>query len=176
MFEKDFRFVGKHATYVKELVNKTKIFQRNIDVYMLGALIGITYNKKASKDTNSNDDTLIPVSVFINEKPTCTFIYRLVMLLSDIKDEEMNIENRLNRAFRDDVEENNESKMQDNMDLFHSYVLGGVEKIYELYTSDVTSKDEYLERMIELLEDFQSTNIIENDELNEETLYKYLKD
>ena len=174
MFEKDFRFVGKHATYVKFLVNNAKIFQRNIDVYMLGALIGITYDKTSTKDMTSNDDTLIPVSVFITEKPNCVFIYRLVMLLSDAKGEEMNIENRLNRAFRDDVDQDAESKMIDNMELFHSYVLGGVEKIYELYTSDIVGKDEYLERMIEVLEDFQNTDVIKNDELDDAVVLKYI--
>lgn len=174
MFEKEFRFVGKHATYVKFLVTKAEIFQRNIDVYMLGALIGITYNKTSMKDMKSKDDTTIPVSAFITEKTNCIFIYRLVMLLSDAKDEEMNIENRLNRAFRDDVDQDAESKMKDNMDLFHSYVLGGVEKIYELYTSNITGKDEYLERMVEVLEDFQNTDVIKNNELDEETLLKYI--
>ena len=174
MFEKDFRFVGKHATYVKFLVNNAKIFQRNIDVYMLGALIGITYDKTSTKDMTSNDDTLIPVSVFITEKPNCVFIYRLVMLLSDAKGEEMNIENRLNRAFRDDVDQDAESKMTENMDLFHSYVLGGVEKIYELYTSDIVGKDEYLERMFEVLEDFQNTDVIKNDELDDAVVLKYI--
>ena len=174
MFQKDFRFVGKHATYVKFLVNNAKIFQRNIDVYMLGALIGITYDKTSTKDMNSNDDTLIPVSAFITEKTNCIFIYRLVMLLSDAKGEEMNMENRLNRAFRDGVEQDAEGKMKDNMNLFHSYVLGGVEKIYELYTSNITGKDEYLERMMEVLEDFQDTDVIKNNELDEETLLKYM--
>ena len=170
MFEKEFRFVGKHATYVKFLVKKAKIFQRNIDVYMLGALVGKTYEKTSTKDTSSTDDTEIPVSVFINEKPNCLFIYRLVMLLSDAKGEDMNIESRLNRAFRDDLEEDSEHKMNDNMELFHSYVLGGVEKIYELYTSDITSKDEYIERMYEVLSEFQNTSIIQNGELSQELL------
>ena len=96
------------------------------------------------------------------------------MLLSDAKGEEMNMENRLNRAFRDGVEQDAEGKMKDNMNLFHSYVLGGVEKIYELYTSDITGKDEYLERMMEVLEDFQDTDVIKNNELDEETLLKYM--
>ena len=174
MFEKEFRFVGKHATYVKFLVKKAKIFQRNIDVYMLGALVGKTYEKTSTKDTSSTDDTEIPVSVFINEKPNCLFIYRLVMLLSDAKGEDMNIESRLNRAFRDDVDQDAESKMTENMDLFHSYVLGGVEKIYELYTSDIVGKDEYLERMIEVLEDFQNTDVIKNDELDDAVVLKYI--
>lgn len=175
MFEKDFKFTGKHATYVKFLVNNAEIFSRNIDVYMLGALVGIYYNKRGATDTTSKDDTSIPVSAFINEKPNCTFIYRLVMLLSNVDERENLIEHKLNKAFRDDCETNSEAKMKENMDLFHSYVLGGVEKIYEQYTTDIHGKEEYIQRMFEVIEDFRNTQSITNDcEINEDTLLKYI--
>ena len=41
------------------------------------------------------------------------------------------------------------------MNLFHSYVLGGIEVIYEKYTDGCTTPDDYLERIFTLMNDFQ---------------------
>ena len=40
MFENDYALFGKHATYVKFLKDEAKVFNRYIDVYMNGAIMG----------------------------------------------------------------------------------------------------------------------------------------
>ena len=56
MFEGDYTIYGKHATYIKYLVNDAKAFKRYIDVYMTGAMLGILYDKRsiASDSTDSS--------------------------------------------------------------------------------------------------------------------------
>ena len=41
------------------------------------------------------------------------------------------------------------------MALFHSYVLGGIEVLYEKYTDGCTTQDDYLERIYTLMTDFK---------------------
>ena len=49
MFNKDIRLTGKHGIITKKLV-KENLFERNIDVYMCGAAIGIKYNLRAERE------------------------------------------------------------------------------------------------------------------------------
>lgn len=46
MFEGDYTINGKHATYIKYLVNDVKAFDRYIDVYMTGAALGALNDKR----------------------------------------------------------------------------------------------------------------------------------
>lgn len=48
MFEGDYTIYGKHATYMKYL-KETKVFNRYIDVYMAGAVLGALYEKRAKQ-------------------------------------------------------------------------------------------------------------------------------
>ena len=41
---------------------------------------------------------------------------------------------RVDRAFRYDVQEDKKEEFAANMDLFHSYVRGGIEEMYEQFT------------------------------------------
>ena len=55
MFENDLTLTGKHATYVKYLVNDAKLYKRYIDVYMNGAVFGLLHNRTAPIDKDSTD-------------------------------------------------------------------------------------------------------------------------
>ena len=52
MFDKEYVFYGKHADIVKKLTSpltsniKKKLFENNIDVYVVAPLIGYLYNEK----------------------------------------------------------------------------------------------------------------------------------
>ena len=46
LFETDVTLTGKHATYLKYLVNDAKIYDDYIDVYMNAAVLGFLYSKK----------------------------------------------------------------------------------------------------------------------------------
>lgn len=163
MFNKDIRLTGKHGIITKKLV-KDGLFERNIDVYMCGAAIGIKYNLRAERD-KSLEGTNILMNAFQNEMPNCLFLYQLVMLLADT--DGITNEERINRAFMTDYEVDSEEN-QKNMDLFNSYVRGGIEKLQEMY--DAKTKDELFEEMYNVLK--RNYNSL-NDKDVEQEILKY---
>lgn len=155
MFENDFTLTGKHATYVKYLANDAKLYKRYIDVYMNGAVFGLLHNRTAPIDKDSTDRARIYADAFANCRMECVFLYRLVMLLGQTS----NLESpeRIDRAFRDDANDSEPEKLKANLDLFNSYVRGGIEEIYEeLIDGHGTTPEEYLDRAMEVMEEFRN--------------------
>jgi len=158
MFESDYTINGIHATYLKYLY-EAKIFKRYIDVYMNAAIIGFLYGRLGKKDNSSQDRARIYADAFATERLKCDFIYRLIMLLDEGDEStELSVSQRLDRAFRydslskDDSSQNSHSQ---NMDRFNSYVLGGIEVLYEKFTSGITSRDDYINRIFDVVSKFK---------------------
>ena len=86
MFEKNYRLLGKHATYAKFLKDDAKIFDTIIGAYINGAIFGLLYNRTAPIDRESADDANIMSEQFIQYQEKCKFVYRLVMLLDESTD------------------------------------------------------------------------------------------
>lgn len=157
MFENDYTIQGKHATYIKYLASEIKIngntlFERYIDVYMNAAIFGLLYNRTAQRDS-SNDRARIYADAFATCRNDCVFLYRLVMLLEQTTN--VTPDERIERAFRHDADEKKKENLEANMTLFHSYVLGGIEVLYEKYTDGCTTQEDYMERIFTLMCDFQ---------------------
>ncbi len=148
MFDRDYSLRGKHATYVKYL-DDTGVFDRYIDTYMIGAVMGFLHNRPVCIDTTSTDRANILTEQFAREKLNCEFIYRLVMLLDETRG--LTLEQRIDRAFRDDADK---EKMKENMELFHSYMRGGVEYLYEKFEECVT-RDDYINKVYEIVYRFK---------------------
>ena len=158
MFEKNYRLLGKHATYAKFLKEDADIFNTIIGAYINGAIFGLIYNRTAPVDKESTDTANIMSEQFIEHQEDCKFVYRLVMLLAE--DSNISPERRVDRAFRDDAEtdrEDYEERMKANMDLFHSYVRGGIEQLYEDFTTGCTSSSDYVSRIHEQINAFKET-------------------
>lgn len=152
MFENDYTINGKHATYLKYLVNEAKIFERYIDVYMNAAVWGLLYGRTRPKDSSS-DRARIYADAFANERENCMFLYRLAMILDETVP--LTPEERVDRAFRDDAYGGDSEKLSANLDVFNSYVFGGIEVLYERYTDGCTTQDDYLTRIYELMGTFK---------------------
>lgn len=151
MFENDVTITGIHATYIKHLHDEAKIYNRYIDVYMNGAVFGLLYNRTAKRDTDSSDRARIYADAFANCRDECVFLYRLVMLLDNSTD--LTMEQRLDRAFRDDASEDG-AALEKNLELFNSYVLGGIEVLFERFDEGCTTEDDYITRLYERMKDF----------------------
>ena len=145
MFEGDYTIYGKHATYIKYLVNDAKAFKRYIDVYMTGAMLGILYDKR-SIASDSTDRARIYSDAFNTENIKCNELFKLVILNdTSMKWSE---EERINICFRyrDKMDENaippvqpeEITAMKDALDLFNSYVFGGIELLYECFSNSAT--------------------------------------
>jgi hypothetical protein len=168
MFENDYTFVGKHATYIKFLANKDKkeksddgeinvkgaeLYDRYIDVMMNGAVFGLLYNRRGQRDTESKDRARVYADAFANCREDCMFLYRLVMLLD--KSAELSEEQVIDRAFRDDADGADSDKFKTNLDLFYSYVLGGIEVMFESLTDGCTTDLDYIDRAFEKMKSFR---------------------
>lgn len=158
MFEHDYTITGIHATYLKYLAKDTKnkdkpyIFDRYIDVYMNAIVFGLLYGRTAKKDSGSKDRARIYADAFATERENCIFLYRLTMLLD--RTVSVTPVERVDRAFRDDADENLVEKFYQHMKLFNSYILGGIEVLYEKYSDSLMTMDDCITCAYELMKDF----------------------
>jgi len=130
-FDREYVFKGKHAKYVIEL--KNAIFSRNIDVLILAPVIGLVYNRKSTVDSSEeyvNLTTKIFAEQMTSENEKILFNYRLCMLLSDENDDKEKIDNAFRYYTGEDAE--HIQMFEKNIKIYNSYILGGVEILYEL--------------------------------------------
>ena len=166
MFNGDYNITGKHASKLKFLARKNaqddgpddsvvsaKLFERYIDVYMNAAIWGLLYDRTASVDNQSKDRARIYADAYAKERDNCVFLYRLVMLLE--KKTNASQEERIDRAFRYDSQPEKAEELKECLELFHSYVRGGLEVMYEKLTEDCATREDYLTRIYDLMKLFK---------------------
>lgn len=79
----------------------------------------------------------------------------LTTMLLD-KTTEMSSEERINRAFRYDTQPEMIEQFRQNMELFHDYVRGGIEVMFERFTDGCQTQDDYLNKTYEIMTTFKS--------------------
>ncbi len=163
MFDHDIKIRGIYATHLKQLArNATNteqpyIFDRYIDVYMNAAVIGLLKGEPIKNpDTTSQDTAQILLDVIAKERANFVFLYRLVMLLD--RSSGLTVEQRIDRAFRDEGDTEHPEKMKDNMKLFSEYVLAGIEIMYDEIAKYNSSTKEMCDAAREMMIDFQEEN------------------
>ena len=65
---------------------------------------------------------------------------------------------RVDRAFRNDTQKEIESDKvvhAQNMELFHSYVLGGIEELYGQFTSGGIDREDYINKIYDITVSFK---------------------
>lgn len=162
MFDKDVRLQGIYATHLKSLAKDPKnvdhpyLFERYIDVYMNAAVIGLLEGEPIMKpDIIGKDSAQIFAAVFSPERANCMFLYHLVMLLD--RSTGLTVEQRIDRAFRDEGDDAHPEKMEANMKLFTGYVLSGIEIMYEKMAKNYTTLDDMCDAAYTMMRDFQET-------------------
>lgn len=159
MFNKQYRFRGRHALRVDQLtsvfdeVSKAKLFDRNVDVYANAPLIGFLSGRTADLDNTKNPETdqVYSQNVMgdrvIYSSEELMFNFRLIMLL-DAK-YEPDVHKRVDKAFRtmgaDPADE----------ERFDSYVRGGIDVLYEKLIEQASNPDEYITKLYDFIEEFQ---------------------
>ena len=154
LFENDVTITGKHATHLKFLVNDAKLYNDYIDVYMNAAVFGYMYSKKDDRDNESTDRARIYADAFSNHRTECVFLFRLITLLDD---ENITTEERLDRAFRYDANPEKEVELQKCIEKFNGYVRGGIEYMYNLFTTGCTSRDDYIRATFEATRNYKDS-------------------
>lgn len=154
LFHKEYSFRGSHAERVQALTNKfgtsnSQLFNRHLDVYLLAPLVGFCYQRRANPDLTPKGETkkVFPEQL-INQSQTLWFIYRLILLLD--KKHEKDFETRVNKAFRDYGKPESEN---DEL-LFDSYVLGGVDLLFEKLLENGHVEEDYINNLYDFLSDF----------------------
>jgi hypothetical protein len=154
IFDKNISIVGKHSYYL-DLLKESGLFKRHLDVYINAVIVGFQYNRISQEDNKSEHfkdaRTQIHTEQLVKETTTLEFIYRLIMLLD--KKETISIEDRISRAFREDAIEEISDKHQENMHLFKSYVLGGLEILYEKILEKGTTDQDYMKNAYEFIKE-----------------------
>lgn len=159
MFDKQYRFRGRHAVRVDKLTgvfdtnSKAKLFERNVDVYANAPLIGFLYGRTSDIDDEKNPETNqvynqnVMGDRVIYSQEELTFNFRIIMLLD--KEYEPDEEKRIDKAFRH-MGENPDDEAR-----FDSYVRGGVDVLYEKLIEGASSPDDYVSRLYDFVEEFQ---------------------
>ncbi len=145
MFEGDYTINGIHATHIKYLVSEVKAFDRYIDVYMAGAVLGVLHVKRA-KQGGGTDRARIYSDAFHTEHVKCNELFKVVILSDTSK--AWSEEERINICFkyRDKMDERaippitieEVEIMKEALDLFNEYAMGGVELLYDNFSSSST--------------------------------------
>ena len=170
MFDKQYRFRGRHAVRVDKLTgvfdsdSKAKLFDRNVDVYTNAPLVGFLYGRRAEIDNEKNPETNqvynqnVMGDRVIYSQEELTFNFRLIMLLD--KDYEPDEDKRIDKAFRHMGDDPADEER------FNSYVRGGVDVLYEKLIEGASSLDEFISRLYDFIEEFherfhEETNVEE---------------
>jgi hypothetical protein len=164
LFLEDYLFKGKHEEMARKLISvldaesNTKIFNSAVELYMSAAIVGCRYNRKASIVKTDNVQTLkIMSGQFANHYHTLLFIYKLILLTSGGEDEVSSID-RINRAFRFYEEEV-------NIELFDSYVLGGVEILHDVFFTKQNKRYiDYLNSLQGFLEELKDVPVTSDED------------
>ncbi len=180
MFESDYTIYGKHATYIKYLVNDAKAFKRYIDVYMAGAALGALYERQAEQN-DSTDRARIYSDAFNTEHVKCNELFRTVVLADTTKS--WTPEERANICFRyrDKLDENavppvsqeEVTTMKEALALFNAYVLGGIEILYDSFSSSASvNLDETVDYAYKAIFDQHSLIESRNDSADDDQLLR----
>lgn len=135
MFDGYYYFYGKHAKMVKEFVGKFdadlnfNMFSRNIDVYKVAPLIGFLFDKR-SKPDKSGENTSIFAEQIINERSD--FIFNLKLIVFNYKKKEFSLKERIERI----KEIDNHQNINEFLELYDEFVLGGLEFLYQMLIED----------------------------------------
>lgn len=154
MFDKQYRFRGRHAERVDLLTNqfdesgKLKLFDRNVDIYVNAPIIGFLYGRKADLDTSIDKATNVMGDRVIYSSEDLKFNFKLIMLLD--KNYEPDKQKRIDKAFR---ALGPEQSAEDEA-LFDSYVRGGIDVLYEKLLEGASSTDDYISKLYDFLEEF----------------------
>ena len=157
-FRKEFQFTGKHARMAGELWvlndSKNSYFRRLIDLYILAPIIGFRLNRKAEADNSDGDTKSVFPEQILRERDKLEFIMQMILMLEYT--DEKDYKSCVNLAFR---EPETIEEFQRYHKLFHDYVRGGVEELYERLVVrgselDEVYKEEKSANIVALLERF----------------------
>ena len=162
IFDREYFFHGVHAQRLVSLTSQfgdssfIKMFQRNVDVFIVAPIIGFIYGRRAELDNGQMDRT-INFSQMISCKNDILFNYRLVMLLD--KEYESDSTKRLDKAFR----YLGTPKAEQDEKRYEEYMRGGIDVLFEKL---IQPGSDYQKNLIDFLEEFDDRYMTATDGMN----------
>lgn len=130
-FHEETPITGKHSRLIDDMWEQNQIqnsyFKRLVDLYTIAPIIGIRMKRKAAADHSEDSKRTVPVTQMLNKIDDLKLIMQTVLLLDNTSG--LTIEQRVDRAFKDPQ---NEDEFNQNVEIFNSYVRGGIEVLHEL--------------------------------------------
>jgi phosphoglycolate phosphatase-like HAD superfamily hydrolase len=164
IFKGDYSFKGSYAEKVISLTaafsQSHRLFNRNLDVYILAPIVGFIYGQTADEDSGGKPTNIL-YDAMSKELPTLWFNYRLIMLLD--KKYEPNFDLRVDKAFRNYGKEIAKS----DEERYESYVRDGVNILYDKLIATVKTEDDYLKNLYEFIEEFDERYGQSRDEITD---------
>lgn len=148
-FRKDVKFTGKHKEYVDALWKQNDInnsFIRTLyELYGIAAIIGLRTNMQSPVDKeNSGESRNLQTAQLIKYESVLNMIMTTVLLLENTTGRTR--DEKIDRAFRGPQ---SEEELEEDLELFNSYVRGGIEFLYsELVERVLTSEDAYTDAKV----------------------------
>lgn len=132
---------GRHADYADAMWVQNNImqsrFRRLVDLYTIAAIVGIRIGRKVEEDTSTDNKRTVQLDAIASCRTTLTQIMRLIIIFDD--SDGKTPEERIEAAFR--IPET-EEEYRKYMNLFNSYVRGGIEYLYEQIIRKPVSADD----------------------------------
>lgn len=129
-FHRSVIITGKHSRLIDDMWEQNQIqksyFKRLVDLYTIAPIIGLRMKKVAKEDRTEEGRRTVPVDQMMTKLEDLTTIMQIVLLLDETSG--LTIEQRINRAFRGPQ---SEEEFNSNVDIFNSYVRGGIEILHE---------------------------------------------
>lgn len=159
MFDKQYRFRGRHAYRVGLLTNtfdsnsKAQLFNRNVDIYTNAPIIGFLYHRTAELDNTKDPETNqvynqnVMGDRVIYSRNELLFNFQLIMLLDE--EYEPDSKKRINKAFR------SIGKVPEDEERFDSFVRGGIDVLYEKLIDGAKEPQDYIDKLYDFIDDFQ---------------------
>lgn len=142
LLSKDFIVTGKHSMMF-EALKRDGFFEYFWQIYVTAPILGFIYKRKSEPDKSVPDDSTIQLAQLIPRKETIYFIYKLLLLADE--NNAGTPEERIDKAFKTIDTEIAKPDEQ----LFYSYLLGGVEVLYEKLIEKSSDQIKNLEKFIE---------------------------
>lgn len=151
LFLEDYIFRGSQnekAIALTSLIDKesnTPIFSSLVELFICASIVGCYFNRR-SKPEKGDVGKKIFATQFTTHSQQLNLAFRLVLLVGG-KEQADSIE-RLNRTFRN-------PETQDNYELFESFMLGGIDELYDTFILDSNNRyEDYLTSLSKFLNEF----------------------
>ena len=131
-----------------------QIFKAYIDAYILCPLIGYQYNRKGVVDTSESGEAGMLSEIIIKRQAELKFIYQIIMLADE--ESEPDPDKRIYRAttFSEEKPEDREM-IKNNMKIYNSYFLCGLEIMHEQFVEQCITDDDYLKKIFDFVRHFE---------------------